>query len=47
MKNKVYTGVWVPEKILSTKIKSGNERLLLAMIFELSKIHYDLPFEPK
>jgi len=37
MKNKVYTGVWVPEKILSTKIKSGNERLLLAMIFELSK----------
>jgi hypothetical protein len=37
MKNKVYTGVWVPEKILSTKIKNGNERLLLAMIFELSK----------
>jgi hypothetical protein len=37
MKNKKYFGVWVPKGILNIGIKSGNERILFAMILSLSK----------
>lgn len=36
MKNKEYTGVWIPKEVLNNGIKNGNERILLAMIISLS-----------
>ncbi|MDG2194259.1 MAG: helix-turn-helix domain-containing protein [Polaribacter sp.] len=37
MKNKKYSGVWIPKEVLNNGIKNGNERILFAMISSLSK----------
>jgi DNA-binding Lrp family transcriptional regulator len=37
MKKKQYTGVWIPKEILNIDAKNGNEKILMAMIFNLSE----------